>query len=68
MEAKLRFKHHIATAFALAAILFSGVALAEESEERVVKEAIALFRAYGVMHPKDTPDPLPRCFYAASWR
>lgn len=68
MEARLRFKHRIASAFALAAILFSGVALAEESEERVVKEAIALFRAFGVMHPKGTPDSLPRCFYAASWR
>lgn len=64
----MNFKHHIATAFALAAILFSGVALAEEAEERVVKEAIALFRAYGVMHPDKTRDPLPRCFYAASWR
>ncbi len=45
MEAKLNFKHLIATAFALAGILFSGVALAEKAEERVVKEAIALFRA-----------------------
>lgn len=68
MEARLRFNHYIATAFALAAILFSGVALAEESEERVVKEAIALFRAFGVMHPKGTPNSLPRCFYAASWK
>lgn len=67
MEARLIFKHHIATALALAAILFSGVAPAEKAEERVVKEAIALFRAYGVMHPEDIPDPLPRCFYAESW-
>lgn len=63
----LRFKHRIATAFALAGILFSGVALAEEAENRLVKEAIALFRAFGVMHPKKTRDPLPRCFYAARW-
>ena len=67
MEAKLNFKHHIATAFALAGILFSGVAPAEKAEERVVKEAIALFRAHGVMHPEDIPYPLPRCFYAESW-
>ncbi|MBG0803396.1 hypothetical protein IYW40_18185 [Methylocystis sp. H4A] len=68
MEAKLSFKHRIATAFALAAILLSGVALAEKAEERVVKEAIALFRAYGVMHPKVARDSVPRCFYAATWR
>ncbi|HEY8214686.1 MAG TPA: hypothetical protein VIG36_11220 [Methylocystis sp.] len=68
MEARLRFKHRIAIVFVLAAILFSRVALAEEAEERVVKEAIALFRAYGVMHPKGIPNSLPRCFYAASWR
>ncbi|MGD9544244.1 MAG: hypothetical protein AB7U86_08660 [Methylocystis sp.] len=68
MEARLRFKHHIATVFTLAAILCSGVAPAEEAQERLVKEAIALFRAYGVMHPDKTRDPLPRCFYAASWR
>lgn len=67
MEARLNFKHHIATAFALAAILFSGVALAEESEERVVKEAIALFRVFGVMHPKVARESVPRCFYAARW-
>lgn len=64
----MTFKHRIATAFALAAILFSGVALAEKAEERLVKEAIALFRAYGVMHPKGIPNSLPRCFYAARWR
>ncbi|MBG0795832.1 hypothetical protein IYY11_20950 [Methylocystis sp. H62] len=68
MEATLRFKHLIATALALAGILFSGVALAEKSEERVVKEAIALFRAYGVMHPKVARNSVRRCFYSARWR